>query len=162
MKYLGIEGIQAVLGGILETRYYFQNLLNQYDDMVCVDPNNTGFISLFRIYPTGTDASAEYQKEVSDPAYRAQLIKYNELTGAIGEKMFEWYLAKKQINGKYTPHMAYSTGFRTASYNGDGADDQAMIYALKVYPMNVFVCPEDMQHVIDCIRAARDEVMKDM
>ena len=162
LKYFGLEGLQAVLGGILEVRYYFQNLLNEHPEMVCVDPDNTGLISLFRVYPAGVDADAQFEKEVSDPSYRAQLIKNNEITAAIGEKLFSWYLDRKQINGKYTPHMAYSTGFRTASYNGDGSDDQAVVYALKVYPMNVFVCPEDMQHVIDCITAARDEVLSEM
>ena len=64
-------------------------------------------------------------------------------------------------NGQFTPHMSYSTGFRTASYNGDGSDSEAMVYALKAYPMNVFVTSEIMKHTVDCVLAARDEVMKE-
>lgn len=162
MRYFGMEGFQAVLGGILEVRYYFQDLLEKHDNIVCVDPDDTGFITLFRIYPDGVFADDQFRKEDTDPSYRDQLIANNKLTEAIGEKLFQWYLDGKKINGKYTPHMAYSTGFSTAAYNGDGSDPDAVIYALKTYPMNVFVTPEVMQHVVDCVVAARDEVVAEM
>ncbi|CDN32197.1 putative L-2,4-diaminobutyrate decarboxylase [Mucinivorans hirudinis] len=160
LKYLGLEGLQAILGGILEVRYYFQNLIEKHKNFVCADPDNTGFITLFRVYADGVNGDDQYRKEIEDPAHRAELIRNNELTAAIGEKLFEWYLNGHKVNGKFTPHMAYSTGFRTTSYNGDGTDSQAVVYALKTYPMNVFVTPEVMQHVVDCVVAARDEVMK--
>lgn len=162
LKYLGLEGIQATLGGILEVRYYFENLIDKYKNIVCVDPDNTGFITLFRIYSDGVNADEEYRKEQTDSAYRDQLIKNNRLTAAIGEKLFDWYLNGKKVNGKFTPHIAYSTGFATAAYNPEGTDAEAMIYALKTYPMNVFVTPEVMQHVLDCVVAARDEVLTEI
>ena len=162
MKYLGTTGLQAILGGILESRYYMDSIVHKHPDMVMADPDNTGFITLFRVYPEGTDAKAQFNKELSDPASRADLIKYNEFTEAIGEKLWNWYLSGKKINKKFTPHMAYSTGFRTTNYNRNGADEEAIVYALKTYPMNVFVTPEIMKHTLDCVVAARDEVIKEM
>lgn len=162
MKYLGLTGLQAILGGILEVRYYMDSLIKKHPQMVMADPDNTGFISLFRVYPEGVDAQSEFEKELTDKNHRADLIKYNELTAAIGEKLFGWYLDGKKVNGKFTPHMAYSTGFRFTDYNKDGADSEAVIYALKAYPMNVFVTPEVMKHTLDCVLAARDEVVKEM
>lgn len=162
LKYLGLTGLQAILGGILEVRYYMDSIIGKHPEMVMADPDNTGFISLFRVYPQGVDAQSQFEKELTDKKYRADLIKYNELTEAIGEKLFDWYLSGKKVNGKFTPHMAYSTGFRNADYNKDGSDSQAVIYALKAYPMNVFVTPEVMKHTLDCVLAARDEVLKDM
>lgn len=162
LKYLGLSGLQAILGGILEVRYYMDSIIGKHPEMVMADPDNTGFISLFRVYPDGVDAQSQFEKELTDKKYRADLIKYNELTEAIGEKLFDWYLSGKKVNGKFTPHMAYSTGFRNADYNKDGSDSQAVIYALKAYPMNVFVTPEVMKHTLDCVLAARDEVLKDM
>jgi hypothetical protein len=38
-------------------------------------------------------------------------------------------------------------------------DNEAVIYAIKMFPMNVFITPEVMDHVLECIIAARDEVM---
>ena len=54
--------------------------------------------------------------------------------------------------------MSFSTGFRNTTYNQDGSDTEAVVYALKSFPMNVFVTPEIMQWVVRCVREARDEV----
>lgn len=162
MKYLGVKGFQSILGGILEVRYYLQTLIDEHPQMVMADADDDGFITLFRIYPEGVDADSQFNKELTDKNYRGDLIKYNQFTQAIGEKLFDWYLSGKQINGKYTPHMAYSTGFRNADYNPAGTDPEAVVYALKCYPMNVFVTPDIMNHVMDCVVAARDEVLQTM
>lgn len=162
MKYFGKQGLQAVLGGILEVRYYLDSLIDAQPEMANADPNNTGFISLFRVYPKGIDAPVQFRKELSEPEYRADLIKYNNFTQAIGEKLFDWYESGKKINGKFTPHMAYSTGFRNASWNESGSDPEAVVYALKSYPMNIFVTPDIMNHTMDCVLAARDEVEKEL
>ena len=78
----------------------------------------------------------------------------------MGNKLYEWFRAGKKIDGRYTPHMSFSTGFRNTNYNRDGSDSEAVVYALKSFPMNVFITPEIMQWVLCCVRAARDEVLK--
>jgi L-2,4-diaminobutyrate decarboxylase len=160
LKYFGMEGMQAILGGILETKYYLYDLLKTHSEMVCVNPDDTGLITLFRAYPNGIDATAQYAKELNESGSRADLIKHNELTKAIGDKLYEWYREGKQIDGKYTPYMSFSTGFRNTEYNIDGGDAEAVVYAIKAFPMNVFVTPEVMKWALHCVNAARDEVLK--
>lgn len=160
LKYFGKEGMQAILGGILETKYYLYDLLNTRSDMVCVNHEDSGLVTLFRVYPKGTDAKAQFQKELSDAESRADLLKHNKLTEAVGNKLFDWYRAGKQIDGKYTPYMSFSTGFRNADYNQDGTDAEAVVYALKSFPMNFSVTPEIMHWVLHCVHAARDEILK--
>ena len=160
LKYFGKEGMQAVLGGILETKYYLYDLLSAQSDMVCVNPDDSGLITLFRVYPKGIDARVQFEKELNEPAHRADLLKHNELTEAVGNKLFEWFRAGKKIEGKHTPYMSFSTGFRNTNYNRDGADSEAVVYALKSFPMNIFVTPEIMQWALRCVHAARDEVSK--
>jgi L-2,4-diaminobutyrate decarboxylase len=160
LKYFGMEGMQAILGGILETKYYLFDLLNTHSDMVCVNPDDSGLITLFRVYPKGTDAKAQFEKELNEPKSRADLVKHNKLTEAVGNKLYEWFRAGKKIDGKYTPYMSFSTGFRNTEYNRDGTDAEAIVYALKSFPMNVFVTPEIMQWALHCVDAARDEVLK--
>lgn len=162
LRYLGIEGLQAVLGGILEVRMYMDSLIERQTEMVMADPDNTGFITLFRVYPKGTDARLQFERELNDRDYRADLVANNRFQQAVGEKMFQWYLEGHKINGKTTPHIAYSTGFRTASWNEDGSDAEGTVYALKTYPMNVYNNPAVMDHVITCVLAARDEVENEM
>ena len=162
LKYLGIEGLQAVLGGILEVRLYMDSLVEARTDMVLTNADDSGFTSLFRVYPKGTDARLQYSRELNDPAYRADLLANNRFQQAVGEKLFQWYLEGHKINGRPTPHLAYSTGFRTASWNADGADSEAYIYTLKTFPMNVYNNPVVMNDVITSVLAARDEVEAEM
>ena len=42
------------------------------------------------------------------------MVKHNELTKVMGDKLFEWFHARKQMNGKCTPSMSFSTNFRNA------------------------------------------------
>ena len=159
LKYFGKEGMQAILGGILETKYYLYDLLDTQPDLVCVNPQDSGLVTLFRVYPTGVDAKDQFDKELADPAFRSDLLKHNRLTEAVGDKLFEWFRAGKKLDGHYTPYMSFTTGFRNASYNQDGTDAEAVVYALKSFPMNVFVTPKTMQWVLRCVQAARDEVL---
>jgi glutamate/tyrosine decarboxylase-like PLP-dependent enzyme len=159
LKYFGKEGMQAILGGILETKYYLRALLSGHPDMVCVNSEDSGLVTLFRVYPKGVDAKSQFEKELNEPAMRPDLLKHNQLTEAVGNKLFEWFRAGKKIDGQPTPYLSFSTGFRNASYNRDGTDSEAVVYALKSFPMNVFVTPEIMQWALRCVGAARDEVL---
>ncbi len=160
LKYFGKEGMQAILGGILETKIYLYDLLSEEPNMVCVNPDDSGLVTLFRVYPPGTDAAAQFAMELDEPGSRADLLKHNQLTERVGNKLFEWYRDGKKLEGRYTPHMSFSTGFRNANYNLDGADPEAVVYALKSFPMNVFVTPEIMRWALRCVQAALDEVLK--
>jgi glutamate/tyrosine decarboxylase-like PLP-dependent enzyme len=79
LKYFGKEGMQAILGGILETKYFLYDLLKTHSDLVCVNPDDTGLITLFRVYPRGVNAVTQFKKELTDKASRADLIKHNKL-----------------------------------------------------------------------------------
>ena len=160
LKYFGIEGMQSILGGILESKYSLYDLVNRETDMVCVNPDDTGLITLFRVYPKGIDAKAQYKKELTQSGSRSDLLRNNKLTKDVGDKLFEWFRAGKKIDGKYTPYMSFSTGFRNTEYNRQGADTDAVIYAIKSFPMNVFVTPETLKWALHCVQAARDEVLK--
>ena len=75
LKYFGKEGMQSILGGILETKYYLYDLLKTHSDMVCVNPDDTGLITLFRVYPKGVDANVQFQKELNEPSSRTELLR---------------------------------------------------------------------------------------
>lgn len=160
LKYFGKEGMQAILGGILESKYYLYDLLSAQADMVCVNPQDTGFVTLFRVYPKGVDAKLAFAQELSDPERRGDLLKHNRLTEAVGNKLFDWYRSGQRIEGQCTPHLSFSTGFRDAAYNRDGGDPEAVVYALKSFPMNVLVGPEIMRWTLRCVQLARDAVLR--
>lgn len=159
LKFFGHEGFQSVLGGILENKVYLKNQIEKKSEMVCVNPSDYGLVTLIRIYPEGVNAQVQFDKELKYPAFRKELIKYNKLTHTIGDTLFEWFRSGKKINGQCTPYLSFSTGFRTVEYNRDMTDTEAVIYAIKMFPLNVHITPDIMDHVLDCVIAARDEVM---
>jgi glutamate/tyrosine decarboxylase-like PLP-dependent enzyme len=158
LKYLGYEGLQSILGGILETQLYLRHLLERNTELACANADDFGLCTLFRAYPKGIDGPAQYGRELKDPAARDELIRNNQFTRAIGDKLWDWFREQKQIDGLPTPYMSFSTGFRVTEYNRDAADPDAVVYALKIFPMNVHVEPRLMQHVLKCVLAARDAV----
>lgn len=158
LKYFGMDGMRSVIGGILENKYYLYDLIEEQSDMVCVNEDDTGLITLFRIYPKGVDAKAQFKRELTDSSKRAELVRHNKLTKAVGDKLFEWFRAGKKIDGKYTPYTSFTTGFRNTDYNAEGTDPDAVIFAIKSFPMNVYITPEIMQWLLTCVRSARDAV----
>jgi len=160
LKFFGHEGFQSVLGGILENKVYLKNKIDAHPEMVCVNRSDYGLVTLLRIYPKGVDAQVQYDRELQNVAFKKYLMKHNKLTHAIGDKLFEWFRSGKKINGHCTPYLSFSTGFRATEYNRDMNDSEAVVYAIKMFPMNVYITAEVMDHVLVCIVAARDEVMR--
>lgn len=159
LKFFGYEGFQSILGGILENKVHLKKQIEKHAEMVCVNAADDGFVTLLRIYPKAVDATTQYVRELCNSDSREELIEHNEFTHAIGDKLFEWSRSGKKINGQFTPYLSFTTGFRTAEYNRNAKDKEAVVYAIKIFPLNVNITPEIMNHVLDCIVAARDEVM---
>lgn len=158
LTYLGSEGIRAVLARGLENKRYLLQKMAAYPDMVCANRADNGSVVLLRIYPRDTHAFSQYENELCDSACQDALSRHNKLTESIGELLWQWFREGKKINGMCTPYLSLTKGFRPAAYTDcDGSN--AVVYALKVYPVNVFITEEIMDHALTCIRAARDEVM---
>ncbi len=160
LKFFGHEGFQSVLGGILENKVYLQHKIADDPTIICVNPDDYGLVTLLRIYPSCINATVQYELELKDKDHLKDLEKHNKLTHTIGNLLFEWFRSGKKISGQCTPYLSFTTGFRTAEYNRDMKDNEAMIFALKIFPLNVSITPEVMDHVLLCIRAARDQIMK--
>ncbi len=160
LKFFGHEGFQSVLGGILENKVYLQQCIAENPEMICVNPSDYGLVTLLRIYPKGTDARKQYENELTNPSFRKDLLDHNALTHQIGDTLFAWFRSGKRIDGLCTPYLSFSTGFRATEYNRDLQDNDAVIYAIKMFPMNVHITPEVMKHVLKCVIAARDDVME--
>ena len=161
LKYFGHEGFQAVLGGILEIQHELRERIARETDMVCVNPDDNGFVTLFRIYPKDINASVQYAKELSWADCQDDLMRHNRLQEKVANTLWNWYKECKVIDGCQLTYTSLSTGFRPTEYNRDESDPNAMIYALKSFPMNVFIDAESMETLIKVVKAARDEVIKE-
>ncbi len=160
LKFFGHEGFQSVLGGILENKVYLLQKIKTDATIVCVNPYDFGFVTLLRIYPSGVDATIQYAHELKDKNYKEDMVMHNKLTHAIGDLLFEWFRSGKIINGQCTPYLSFTSRFRPTEYNRDLNNSDSMIFALKIFPLNVYITPQVMDHVLICIGAARDQIMQ--
>lgn len=161
LKFLGREGFQSILGGVLEVQEALRELVSKHPELICVNEADSGFVTLFRAYPRGTNAQQQYARELSDPKALEELKAHNALQERIADKLWAWLRESKTHDGAYAPYMSYTSGFRPTDYNPDMTIDGAVIYALKSFPMNLNVDLESMQTLIKLVLAARDEVAQE-
>jgi L-2,4-diaminobutyrate decarboxylase len=159
LQFLGYEGLQAVLGGILENKLYLRQHLDGEPDMACANREEYGLSTLLRVYPRDVNGDAQYARELAEPAAAGELAKHNALQQAVGDKLWEWYREGKAIGGELTPYLSYSTGFRQVEYAPGAGEQRGVVYAIKIFPMNVHVTARSMRQSLVAIKAARDAVL---
>ena len=157
LKYMGYEGFRSILGGILELQHHFRDdAIANESTAVCVNPDDYGFVTLFRVYKKGVNAAAQYERELTDPAYKAELEANNKLQQDIADLLWQWYRYGKP-GDDYAPYISYTSGFRPTEYP-DEELEPGFIYAVKSYPMNVNITPEVMDDLLRLVLEARDAI----
>lgn len=164
LRLFGYEGYQVMLGRIIEVGIFFRELLHKDKNLVCVNPDNHGFVTLFRVYPRHINAEEQYEKELNDPAYKEQLRAYNLLQQRIANKLFGMLRDPKQsIPGwENPPYTSFTSGYRATEYNPDEKDGNYLIYALKSFPMSPNSNEISMQVVRNYVLKARDLVVEEL
>lgn len=157
LKYFGTRGFQSVLGGILEMQCCLRNLIKLDKSMVCVNEDDNGFATLFRVYKADVDAEDQYEKEVSKKSHQKALIRNNNFQAQVADILWEWFRSGEKINGYYGPYTSYTSGFKCTDYNDNMSDGDAVIYALKSFPMNLNVTAQTMVDLIEMVKIARDK-----
>lgn len=163
LKYFGKQGIQSIVGGVLEISQCLRALIAEEESMVCVNDTDYGFVTLFRVYKEGVNANEQYEKErtVDSKEAKLQLYRNNQYQKKIADQMWAWFRNGEKIEGLYGPYTTYTSGFRTTDYNDNMGDQYGVIYALKSYPMNISVNPTTMENMIKAFKIARAKVDSD-
>jgi len=142
-------------------QHYLRQKIAQFEDIVCVNPDDYGLVTLFRVYPEGTKAQDQYNQELNRFEMMDELKRNNELQQKVADQLWNWFRnGDKHSEFGYAPYISYTSGFRPTEYNRDKKDPDAVIYALKSFPMNLNIDAKSMQTLIEMVRAARDEVSK--
>jgi glutamate/tyrosine decarboxylase-like PLP-dependent enzyme len=164
LKMFGYEGYQVMLGRIIEVSIFFRDLLKKDNNLVCVNPDNNGFVTLFRVYPKHIDAEKQYEKELNDPNYKDELNAYNLLQQRIANKLFSMLRdSKHKVSGwENPPYTSFTSKYRLTKYACDEKDSACYIYALKAYPMSPNSNEISMQVVRNYILKARDLVIEEI
>jgi glutamate/tyrosine decarboxylase-like PLP-dependent enzyme len=139
---LGKEGFRTLVGHAVEMAELLRELIVARPELSVVNDDNFGPVTLFRAYPPGTDTFVVKERERSDPDYRTELAKHNELNRRIFQRVASEAFAGRGVA------IGFTDNYRLSDYGEP-------ISALKSYVLSPFAAPDQMQtvvqHVIDAL-----------
>jgi len=110
-----------------------------------VNDYNYGPVTLFRVYPDGTEAAPAFREETMDAAKADQLAAHN----AYNRRVFD--ALQRQMEQGEGVALSLTDEARRTSYG-------APILALKSFVMSPFVDEAAMDFLLACLARARAEV----
>ena len=142
---LGKDGFRALLGHLVEMAEVLREALIAHPDLTVVNGENVGTVTLFRVYPHGTDTFTIKDRERSDPGFQDDLVKLNRYNRRIFERVQAEAVTGHGVVISMTDAYSHS-------------DFGTPIAALKSYVLSPFTDEERMHEVIKHVLAARDQV----
>lgn len=94
------------MGHLLNVKHVLRECLDAQKRIVVVNKKDNGFVTLFRCYPEGVDAKAQYEKEyeIEDAS---ELEKHNKFTANVAS-MMQYFQTHR--NGS---SLSYTSNFKT-------------------------------------------------
>lgn len=160
LKFFGAQGFQSMLGGILEVQDYLRKRLSEEKELICVNEAEQGFVTLFRVYPSGVVAAQQFEAEMTSRKELKQLKRHNALQRQVADVLWGWLRRGERVDETHAPNISYTSGFRATDYNSGLDDEGAVVYALKSFPMNVNITARHMETLIRLVKKARDEAIR--
>lgn len=162
LRYLGLDGMQTLIGSALEISYHLRKIIAGERTMVCCNELDHGFVTMLRIYAEDVDAKKQYEEELwsSSKETKVKLEQSNDLQLDIAERMVWWLRTRSQFNGVHAPYISFAPAFQGTDYSDGQKDDGVMLHALRCNTMNVNMSLEDVRKIVECIKLARDWVVK--
>jgi len=144
LKHFGLEGYQVLLARLVYLERILRGYLDARPAMVVLNPEDHGFVTLYRVYPEGVDAKAQVADELAGGDDDG-LARHNEYVHRLSQEIFR---RQREERG---PFLSYTSSFRV---NPNGQ----RVAALKVFPMTPFATEDSMRSIADAIEQARKNV----
>lgn len=141
----GKEGLRTLLGHAVEMAEVLREHIEAHPDLVVLNGENVGPVTLFRVYPHGVNTFTIKDRERSDPACRDRLLAHNEYNRAIFQRVHAEALAGEGVAISLTDCYRYT-------------DYGEPIVALKSYVLSPFSDEDRMHTIISHVLAARDRL----
>ncbi|KAL9644692.1 hypothetical protein ABK040_012459 [Willaertia magna] len=146
----GVTGYQAMVAHLLSVQNALRHELNSRQNIVVVNMDDSGFVTLFRCYPEGVDAKKKYKEEFENGTEK-ELKDTNDFNQEIANHLFMYRVHEKG------PALSFTSKFRESKSN-----NPYPIAAIKIFPMSPYSNAEVMKlDVIPFIERAIKEVGKD-
>jgi len=139
----GREGLRVLLGHAVEMSEVLREGIEAHPDLTVLNGDNVGPVTLFRVYPRGTDTFTVKDRERTDPRERERLLANNAYNRRIFQRVHAEALAGEGVV------ISLTDCYRESDYGEP-------IAALKSYILSPFSDEAHVRSVIARVLAARD------
>ena len=151
MRLLGKEGYRVLIGHVVEMAETLRDWLERYPFTQVLNDNNYGPVTLFRVYPDGVDAEAACRRELTDPAYRDQVLAHN----AYNRRIFD-AIHQRAMRGEGVL-LSWTEAYRHADYRGEAGPP---VSALKSFILSPWTDLAAVELVTRQVAEARAQVQQ--
>jgi glutamate/tyrosine decarboxylase-like PLP-dependent enzyme len=145
LRLFGKEGLQVILGHIVEMTQRLREQLGGQAGTTVVNPHNFGTVTLFRAYPDGVDTFEIKDLEFKEATYRDSLLAHNDYN----RKIFQ-YVHSEAMAGRGIV-ISTTECYRQTTYGEP-------IVALKSFILSPFVNETDVETVVAKVLEAREAI----
>ncbi len=147
MKLFGKEGLQVILGHIVEMAELLSEILQGHACTTVLNRDNFGTVTLFRAYPEDVDTFRIKDDEMKDPTFRDSLLKHNDYN----RKIYQ-YVHEEGMAGRGAV-LSITDCYRQTDYGEP-------VVALKSFILSPFVDEDNVHTVVRKVLEARELVRK--
>lgn len=144
----GRQGLGALLGHLVTMAEALREHLEGHAATHVLNDANFGPVTLFRVYPDGVDTFSVPEREMTDPAYRDQLLAHNDYN----RRVFD-VVNSEALKGRGVV-ISLTECYRETDYGEP-------VVGLKSYIMSPFTEERHVDYVLESIWAAREKVRGD-
>ncbi len=142
MKLFGKEGLQVILGHIVEMAELLSEHLQGHACTTVVNRENFGAVTLFRAYPDDVDTFQINEQENTNPNFRDSLLRHNDYNRKIYQYVHEEGMAGRGVV------LSITDCYRQTDYGEP-------VVALKSFILSPFVDEENVETVVQKVLEAR-------
>jgi L-2,4-diaminobutyrate decarboxylase len=136
------------LGHAVEMAEVLREQIEAHPDLVVLNGENVGPVTLFRVYPPGVDTFIIKDRERCDKSFQEQVVRFNALNRRVFQLEHADALAGRGVV------LSMTDCYRNSDYG-------VPIAALKSYVLSPFTDEERMRSIVTRIVAARDECLRE-
>ena len=152
MRLFGKQGFRVLIGHVVEMATMLRERLEAYPFIEVLNDFNYGPVTLFRVYPERMTAKEAFQREVSDPAYREELVTHNEYNRRIFQMVHDRAMQGEGVL------LSWTTAYRHADYEGE---EGPPIAALKSFILSPWTDLAAVDMVARQVVEAREQMGKE-
>ncbi len=148
LHLFGRAGLRVLLGHLVEMAELLREHLEGHDSTTVLNHDAVGPVTVFRVYPDGVDTWTIKDRERTDPAARADLLRHNDYN----RRLFR-YLYDRAMQGDGV-HISMTDCYRHTDYG------EPMV-GLKSFMLSPFIDEEHVERLVGDILQARQAITPD-